>query len=268
MLRQAVGWKDLQMNLAFGDVLKSWRTRRRLSQLELGLSADVSSRHISFLETGRSRPSRTMVMRLCDQLDIPRAVRNQLLSAAGLAPAYEERALSADDMGPVRAAVDWMLERHGPYPAFAVDRHWHLVAMNTSSARLLAGMQISFGDSMITALLENEILRGAIVNLDEVQHHAAARLRTESAHLGGDPVLDAAVERLTDSNGHPHLPEPGVLPAVIPTRYRVGDQVLSLFSTIAQFGTAEDIALSDLKIEMLFPADDATRQVLQALDAG
>lgn len=112
------------MSNEFGAGLKEWRARRRLSQLELGLAAAVSARHISFLETGRARPSRGMVLRLCEHLQVPRAARNRLLTAAGLAPAYAARPRSAADLGPLADAVDWMLARHAPYPAFALDRHW------------------------------------------------------------------------------------------------------------------------------------------------
>ena len=251
------------MSATFGPALKHWREKRRLSQLALSLEADVSARHISFLETGRSRPTRGMVLRLCDRLEIPRESRNQLLTAAGLAPAYHTRDLSSQDLAPVTSAVEWTLSRHAPYPAFSVDRHWTLVDLNAPAQMLFAGVGLGPGSSLIDMLLDNANLRAAIVNLDEVMHHSATRLRTESAHLGGDPVLDAAIARIEADSPAPA--DPGAIPAIIPTIYRVGGMTLSLFGTIAQFGTAEDVALSELKIELLFPADDATRAFFEGM---
>ena len=248
----------------FGEALKDWRGQRRLSQLDLGLSANVSARHISFLETGRSRPSRDMVLRLCEELSVPRQVRNQMLSSAGLAPAYARRSLSDADMAPVHEAIDWMLERHAPFPAFAVDRHWCVQQMNVPAAMMLGGVGVASGHSLIDALIGNPVMREAIENLEEVVIHSIARLRTESAHLGGDAVLDQAVAALEATM--PQASEAsGLLPAFVPARYRLGDMRLSLLSTITQFGAAEDIALSELKIEMMFPADEATRQALTAM---
>ncbi|MBL4768072.1 MAG: helix-turn-helix domain-containing protein [Rhodobacteraceae bacterium] len=252
------------MSIEFGTVLKSWRIQRRMSQLDLGLTAEVSSRHISFLETGRARPSRDMVLRLCDYLEVPLAARNQLLTAAGLAPAYAKRQMSDGDMVQVSQAVDWMLKRHAPYPAFALDRHWVVKEMNGPAMMLFQSVGISTGDSMIDALAHNQNLRDAIENLDEVIAYTIARLRTEVAHLGGDDVLEAAIEML--QSGAEDAPSPaGEFPSVVATRYRMNGMILSMFSTLSQFGTAEDIALSELRIEMLFPADDQTRKMLIAL---
>ncbi len=232
-----------------------------MSQLDLALEAEVSSRHVSFLETGRAQPSRGMILRLCERLDIPRVARNQMLTAAGLAPAYASRVRSADELTQVRQAVQWMLERHAPYPAFSVDRHWCLIDLNAPAEMLFGAVGLGSGSSMIEAMIGNETLRAAVLNLDEVLWHGSSRLRTESAHLGGDPVLDKAAARFEDSAGP--RPEHMVYPAIIPSIYRMGDLTLSLFATIAQFGTAEDVALSELKIEMMFPADDATKAALE-----
>ena len=252
------------MRSEFGSALKSWRTTRRMSQMDLGLSANVSARHISFLETGRSRPSRDMVLMLCEELDVPRTARNQLLTAAGLAPAYASRPLAEADMAPARAAVEWLLTRHDPFPAFAVDRQWHVQKMNNSANTILAGLGLGPGDSLIGALAANEDIRAAIENLDQVVAYAIARLRTEITHLGSEPVLEAALADLVALDVSGPLPE-GVLPAFVPTRIRTGGLTLSLFSTITQFGSAEDVALSEMKIEMMFPADDQTRQVLMTM---
>ena len=171
-------------------------------------------------------------------------------------------------MAHVRAAVDWTLERHDPYPAFALDRHWTIVRANRTAGILVSGIGLSEGDSLLEAMTDTDRMAAVLENWREVAQHMIARLRTESGHLGGDPVLDAAANTLASELG-PHVPEVnGALPAVIPARYRAGDMVLSFFSTLAQFGSAEDIALSELRIEMMFPADDATREALHAMQAG
>lgn len=253
------------MGVDFGVVLKEWRQVRRVSQLDLGLSAGVSSRHISFLETGRSRPSRGMVLRLCDELEVPIAQRNRMLTAAGMSPAYAERALSAEDMAPMRAAVEWTLKRHEPYPAIAMDRHWRLVAMNAVSERLMAGFGVGVGDSLVDMMVDSKVVRQALVNYEEILRHMIARLRVESAHFGHDTVLEGGILRMQSVLGDDALNVDGIKPAIIPAVYDFGGMHLSLFSTISQFGSAEDIALSELRIEMMFPADEATRLTLEAL---
>lgn len=244
----------------FGPALREWRQTRRMSQMDLALSAGVSARHVSFLETGRARPSRGMVLRLCDELSVPNAGRNQLLTAAGMAPAYAARAPGDAELQPLRQAVDWMLSNHAPYPAMALNRHWRLEAMNDPAAMMLSTSGLQAGDSLIEALVQNDTLRNALENLEEVERHTLARLKTELSHFGRDPVLEAVIEALQArvTSGDSDM----VLPAVIPARYRMGDRVLSFFSTIAQFGTTGDLAMSELRVELMFPADDATRLVL------
>ncbi|NJO38015.1 MAG: helix-turn-helix domain-containing protein [Rhizobiales bacterium] len=257
------------MDSSFGALLRTWRDRRHMSQLDLGLTANVSARHISFLETGRARPSRTMVLMLGEVLEVPRTSRNALLHAAGFAPAYRSRKWSDDDMAPVRDAVDWTLARHDPYPAFALDRHWVLVNANRSATALLGGLGLDLGRSLVDLFTDVDLTRALFVNWHEVMHHMLARLRTESLHLGGDEILDRAADKVGAALGGSSSVPAGTLAAVIPARYRANGMTLSFLSTIAQFGTAEDIALADLKIEMLFPADEATRQMLVTMfDSG
>lgn len=253
----------------FGTSLKEWRGRRRMSQMDLGLSANISARHISFLETGRSRPSQAMVMMLCDTLDMPVSARNAFLTSAGFAPVYKKRDLSGEDMVHIRAAVSWTLQNHDPYPAFALDRHWTVVKTNRAAALMLGGAGLSEGDSLLDALLDDEIMGQVIENHAEVLRAMQTRLRTENEHLGGDEVLDAAIEGTTQKletlfDGKNSQFE-GDVPAVIPAIYKMGDQRMSFFSTIAQFGSTEDIALSELKIEMLFPTDEGTKLMLEAM---
>ncbi len=246
----------------FGMALKIWRARRNMSQLHLGAEANVSSRHIAFLETGRAKPSRKMVGQLSDALSIPRATRNELLIAAGFSATYRSQALDTEDMLHVRAAVDWTLKRHHPYPGFALDRHWAIVAANLSGTALLANVGLSVGDSLLAAMLESDRLKTAIENWPTFVRYLAARLRTESIHVGGDPVLDAAAKALSAQAPVEKQTDSSPLPAIVATRLRVNNQVMSFFSTIAQFGTAEDIALADLRIELLFPADELTKNLL------
>jgi transcriptional regulator with XRE-family HTH domain len=249
------------MDSGFGELLKDWRTQRRMSQLDLGLTANVSARHISFLETGRSKPSRAMVLQLSETLEVPRAARNNLLNAAGFVEAYRARDMNAPDMAPIREAVAWTLLRHEPYPAIALDRHWYVVQANSSATRLLGAVGFKTGESLLQALTHSEKFRTALDNWPEVARYLVSRLRIESAQLGSDPVLIDAANALA-RDIELHETDQQAMSAVVPTRYRFNGKVLSLFSTIAQFGTAEDIALADLKIELMFPADDSTREIL------
>lgn len=248
---------------SFGAALKRWRRIRRMSQMDLAMAAAVSTRHVAFLETGRARPSRGMVLRLSEAFGAPLSYRNALLTAAGFAPAFSARALSDAEMRPARAAVAWMLERHAPFPAFVLDGAWTLVDLNPPADALFASVGLDIGDNLLEALVANDALRGAIENLDEVTAHLGARLRTESAHRGGDPLLDRAIERLTA--GPAATARDAASPPFTPTRYRIGDATLALVSTIAQFGAAEDIVLSNLRLELMFPADEATDAFLRAL---
>jgi transcriptional regulator with XRE-family HTH domain len=247
--------------MRFANEIRIWRRKRGFSQERLGFEANVSARHIAFMETERARPSREMVLRLSEALDVPRRDRNILLEAAGFAPVYVERSLAESDMENIRQAMAWMLNRHDPFPAFAIDRHWRVLMLNGTAAKLFSHVGIKVGDSLIEAVLAPVGLRQAITNWKDTAHYFVTRLRTESRHLGGDSVLEHAASRLTAEAGEADTPfEPK--PAVLQTHYRVGAQTLAFFSTIAQFGSAEDLALADTKIEFLFPADEATRMTL------
>jgi transcriptional regulator with XRE-family HTH domain len=251
------------MNGEFGSLLKEWRGLRRMSQLDLGAQAEVSARHISFLETGRARPSREMVLHLGEVLDVPRQDRNLLLEAAGFAAAYRARSLESDEMIAVRRAAEWMIERHEPYPALMIDRHWRLVGANRPANVMLGGFGLAEGDSFLEALIADE-LRAAIDNWPEFGHHLLTRLRSENSAAGGDPVLEEAIGRLT-SDPTVAVGTSGPLPPFVPTRFRMGDTTLSFLSTLAHFAGAEDVTLADLRIELLFPADEGTRLALLAL---
>ena len=244
----------------FPSTLKTWRAARRMSQLQLAVEAEVSSRHISFLETGRARPSREMVGRLGEALQLPLDARNQMLVTAGFAPRYQQRRWQADEMAPVREAVAHMLNNHAPYPGLAVDRLWSVLRMNASARLLYGPLGLTEGSSLLD-LLVSDHLPDVIENWPEVAHHAARRLRIESAAQGGVARLDAVAEHLAQVP----LPADRSLAPVVPTILRAGGMRLALFATIAQFGTPEDLLLDDLKVELYFPADSESGEALRAL---
>lgn len=241
----------------FAQSLKTWRQTRRYSQLELANKADVSARHLSFLETGRANPSREMIQKLGDALGMPLSARNQLLAHAGFAARYQQRSWESEDMAPIREAVEYMLKQHEPYPAFAVDRHWTILNVNQAAGFLFGMMGVSAGHSLIDMMLSEDV-QAFVENWPEVAHHAALRLRTESAARGGVEALENA------ANAFALAPAPRQpIGPVVPTIYRLGEKRLSLFSTIAQFGTPEDLSLDDLKIELFFPSDTETKILLK-----
>ncbi|MFK7885496.1 MAG: helix-turn-helix domain-containing protein [Gammaproteobacteria bacterium] len=246
----------------FSETLRTWRATRKLSQLELAVEAEVSARHISFLETGRSRPSREMIARLGEALRLPLSARNQMLGHAGFAARYSSSGWDAESMAPIRAALDHTLAGHAPYPAIAADHEWTIVKMNPPASALLGIMGLHEGTSLIDLVLRDE-LEPFVENWPQVAHHSALRLRTESAAQGGVARLDEAAAKLSE------VPYEGDEPLspVIPTVFVAGGQRLALFSTIAQFGTPVDMTLDDLKIELFFPADTATRQLLQQMSS-
>jgi transcriptional regulator with XRE-family HTH domain len=250
--------------MQFARALKNWRRRRGFSQERLGFEANVSARHIAFIETDRAKPSREMVVRLSEALEVPRNERNILLEAAGFAALYQARQLDDEEMAPIRKAMAWMLERHDPFPAFTIDRHWNILLHNKMAGLLFSQLGLAAGDSLLDAVLAPDGLRKAIINWDDAAHYFAQRLRTEARALGGDERLSRVADALSkEESGYAVGRQP--LPAVLFTQYRVGGIELSLFSTIAQFGSADDLSLADVRIEYLFPADEATRTMLTNL---
>ncbi|MGL4234473.1 MmyB family transcriptional regulator [Tabrizicola sp.] len=250
----------------FPQSLKDWRHIRRLSQLELATEAEVSSRHLAFLETGRARPSRGMVLRLAEVLGLPQAEQNTMLTAAGYAPQFPTLPLDAAEMATVRQAMDWTITRHAPYPAVILDRVWRIVALNRPAQRLFGPAGFAEGASLLDALANPSVFARLIENWVEVGHHTALRLKAESARAGGIAALDQAAARLMSDPAitafQPHVSGR----AVLPTIYRMDGVRLPLFSTYAQFGSAEEVGLSDMKIELMFPADAGAESVLKALD--
>jgi transcriptional regulator with XRE-family HTH domain len=249
-----------------GDLLREWRQRRRLSQLELSLNADISTRHLSFLETGRSQPSRDMVLRLAEHLDVPLRDRNILLHAAGYASVFPERPLDDPALRIARQAVGQVLAGHEPYPALAVDRHWTLIASNAATARLIAGVDPTLLQPPVNVLrlaLHPSGMAPRTANLGEWRAHLLARLGHQ-IQISGDPALIRLLRELRDYPA-PHEPAHGVDAAafVVPFKLKTDTGTLAFFSTTTVFGTPVDITLSELAVEAFYPADASTADALR-----
>lgn len=256
----------------FGEHLRHWRQHRRLSQQGLAQEAEISTRHLSFVETGRSVPSREMVLRLSARLDIPLRERNALLVAAGYAPMYRERALDDPALSAARQAVELILKSHEPFPAIAIDRHWNLVAANRVVPHLLAGADASLLQAPVNVLrlsLHPLGLAPRIANLAQWRKHLLERLRQQITATA-DPVLVDLLEELRaypmpENTEEEHL-EGEHLGVVMPFKFRLATgEVLSFISTTTIFGSPVDVTLQELAMETFFPADDFTKQALQTL---
>ena len=250
--------------LPIGDQLRAWRRRRRLSQLDLALDAEISARHLSFLETGRSRPSRPMLMRLAERLNVPARDRNLLLVAAGFAPALPERSLDDPALAAARRAVDLVLKAHEPFPALAVDRHWQLVAANAGVAPLLAGVAAHLLEPPVNVLrlsLHPEGVAPNSVNLAEWRAHILHRLEAQVEASADRVLAELLAELRAYPGGTAHAADShgGV---AVPLVLRVGEAILSFLSTTTMFGTPIDITLAELAIEAFLPADAATAEML------
>lgn len=254
----------------FGRLLKTWRSRRGLSQLDLALAVRTSQRHLSFIESGRAAPSREMILRLSGTLDIPLRQQNALLLAAGYAPVWRERDLSAPDLAMVNMALDYMLGQHEPYPAFVVDRCWNLLRANRGAVALTEFLlgpapaePAAAPVNLAIALMSAEGLRPFITNWDEVAHYFLRGVQAD-AQADGAPEILALLNRLVELPDVAALtagPPPGETQApVLPMLFRQGETVLSMFTTIATLGTPRDVTLEEVRIECFFPMDEATAQ--------
>jgi transcriptional regulator with XRE-family HTH domain len=252
---------------AIGEQLRTWRQRRRLSQLDLALEAEISARHLSFLETGRSQPSREMVLTLAEHLAVPLRERNMLLVAAGFAPVFPERRLDDPALAPARQAVDLVLAGHEPYPALALDRHWTLVAANQAVARITAGVDPELLRPPVNAMrlaLHPRGLAPRTENLSEWREHLLARLRRQ-IDLTADPAIVAMLEEFSQYPAPKRAAPHDVIAAVIPFRLITPEGTLSFVSTTMLFGTPIDVTLAELAIESFFPADTATAEALRRM---
>ena len=253
-----------------GQLLRRWRDQRRLSQMELALDAEVSTRHLSFVETGRSRPSREMIVRLAEHLDVPLRERNELLLAAGYAPAYPESAMDEERMEAVRAAVRQVLAGHEPYPALVVDRHWEMLDANAGVAVLLAGIdpeQLAPPVNALRLSLHPDGLASRIINLGEWRAHILDRLRRQVAATA-DPQLASLLAELRGypcDQPEPVVELPGPTDIIVPLRLRhVDGTELRFMSIISTFGTPLDVTVQELSIEAFLPADAATADALRS----
>jgi transcriptional regulator with XRE-family HTH domain len=256
-----------------GGLLRTWRERRRLSQLELAGAADISARHVSFLETGRSVPSRAMLLRLAERLDIPLRERNALLLSAGYAPMYSERRLDDPALRQARTAIELVIAGHAPYPALAVDRHWTMVSANASAGLLMGGVDQRLLQPPVNVLrlgLHPEGLASRVANYTQWRAHILTRLRQQIAATA-DPIL---IELLAELESYPVSTadqEEGAADevdyggVVVPFRLRTPYGILSFFSTTTVFGTPLDVTLAELAIESFFPADPQTMETLNRI---
>lgn len=254
-----------------GDLLRQWRQRRRLSQLALANEAQVSARHLSFVESGRAQPSREMVLHLAEQLDVPLRERNHWLITAGYAPVYQERPLNDPALGVVRTLVERILTGHEPYPALAIDRHWNLIASNRSLMYLLDGIppeQLQQPINVLRLSLHPGGLAPRIANLPQWRAHLLARLRHQIA-VSGDATLVALLEELqtypVPQGKKHHQSQEEFAQVASPLQLVTNVGILSLLSTTTVFGTPVDITVSEIALETFFPADDTTAAALKRL---
>jgi len=263
----------------FGPMLRSWRRRRGASQLALALQSGVSQRHVSFLESGRAKPSREMVVQLSTALDVPLRQRNTMLLAAGFAPVYRESNLGAPELTPVRQAIARMLKQQEPYPAVVIDRLWNLLDANEAAAAFTLflyegpppapppGKQ----PNLLRSLLDPRELRSKVANWEEVARYLVSTTYAEILADGGEPKALAFIQ---DIMAYPDVPasfrklrfeeRP---PPVLTVDYIVGGKSLSVFTTIATLGTPQDITLQEVRIECFFPADDRSDALFKSLAA-
>ena len=259
-----------------GDLLREWRQRRRLSQLDLACEADISTKHLSFVESGRARPSRDMVLHLAERLEVPLRERNILLVAAGFAPVFRERKMTDPALAAQRQAIELVLKGHEPYPALAVDRHWTMVSANSVVPLLLAGVDRALLQPPVNVLrlsLHPKGLAPRIVNIGEWRAHLLERLRKQ-VEISADPVLAALLSELrayaipASAHGKTarNTRESGAIHSVVvPLQLATDAGALSFFSTTTVFGTPVDITLSELAVEAFYPADIATADALRAI---
>lgn len=263
------------MKSSFGSTLSEWRAVRQLSQLDLALLAGISQRHISFIESGRAQPSRDMIFKLADGLDLPLRTRNELFLAAGYAPVYPERRLDLSEMKAAREALEMILNHHEPCPAIVMDAHWNIVMLNEAASRIVnycveaEALRQLFPDGTINfveLMFAPNGLRPHAINWAHSRTALLRRLRRESAGNASSP--SEALRRRFDHDAPPRGAEAalhgGGIDPVLSLELRVGDTRLRLFNTFTTFGTPQDVSLQELRIDMSFPADEMTRRFLEA----
>ena len=243
-----------------GAFLREWRTRRRISQLELAGRADVSTRHVSFIENGHARPSREMLARLCEHLDVPLRERNRVFLAAGFAPAHPELTLGDPRLAQVNEAIEHILQGHQPWPAVVVDPGWDLVAANDAAYGLIGDVDATLLEPPINVVrlsLDPRGLAGRIVNLPEWRAGLLRRISREHEAAPDERLASLLTDFGPPVHGTTHVP--GI---VVPMRIRTGEAILSFITTTTVFGTPREVTVSELAIEMFYPADRSTRLAL------
>ena len=258
----------------FAARLREWRQRRGWSQLDLAARADISQRHLSFLELARAAPSRDMVLRLASTLDVPLRQHNALLISAGFAPVWRQTDLAAPELREISSALDYMLAQQEPFPAVAVDRHWNLLRSNSGAVRLIeflvGPLAPDTAVNLADALVSPGVLRPHLVNWADVVRYFVRSVEADAA-ADGTPETAALHERLLGYDGVPTAvnatPAELATTPVLPMHFRKGNTDLRLFTTIATLGTPQDITLAELRIECFFPMDDESAGVMRAWSA-
>jgi transcriptional regulator with XRE-family HTH domain len=253
-----------------GALLREWRAARRVSQFHLALEAGTSSRHLSCIETGRAHPSRAMVARLAEALEMPLRERNALLLAAGYSPEYAETDLDAPELAQVRRAIDFIIEHQEPYPAFVLNRRWDILAANRAAARVAAFLVGgSAHTNMLRQFFDPADIRAAVVNWEEIAGDLLRHLHDEVAATPSDARARALLDEVCGYPGVParwrERPLDSPPPPVLTVVFRKGGTELRFFSTIARFGTPRDVTVDELRIECVFPGDEATAELCRSL---
>ena len=251
---------------AVGQLLREWRERRRISQLDLSIQADISARHLSFVETGRSQPTSGMILRLSEQLDVPLRERNALLMAGGYAPAYPEHSLDEPELARLRVALRQILTGHEPYPALVVNRWWEMLDGNAAVAVLTDGCDPALLTPPVNALrvsLHPDGMASRIVNLAEWRAHILERLHRQ-VQATRDPRLAELLAELSSYPGG-EAERPGLTDVAVPLRLRHDGKELAFFSMTAVVGAPLDVTVAEVAIESFYPADTTTAEALQAM---
>lgn len=252
-----------------GSLLKQWRERRRKSQLDLSLDAEISTRHLSFVETGRALPSREMILLLAEQLEIPLRERNKILIVAGYAPSFSENTIDDVSLKAVKEAMELILQGHEPFPAIAVDRHWNMVAANKTVTLLLNDISPELLEPPVNVLrlsLHPKGLAPRIINLPDWREHLLSRLKREvsdTADFGLEELLnELSSYKVANKKERNYTKEEGI---IVPLKIETQFGILSFISTTTIFGTPVDITVSEIALETFFPADEKTREIFMQL---
>ena len=255
------------MSATFGDLIKDWRSVRRFSQLSLSVESGLSSRHISFLETGRSKPSRGSVLTLARVLGMPRSATNEALLAAGFAPEYPALALDDSDLAPAMGAIETILENHMPMPAIVIDAAWNIVGSNPSAMHLMQFLPMADTPCIVDSILNDDPDNPIILNWDIVATWTLLRLQAEVSQAGRQSPAFETYQRLANDSRLKQADTASFseLGPVLTTQIKVNNKVLSMLTMLAEFSTVQDVTMSERREELFFPADEETRLYFEAL---